>query len=100
MNTNKMRDISREQFEQAWCYVMRSDEDVPAARPLRSLVDPEKYRGGGVNAAWNWWKASRDALVVGLPCAKSFSASDDPWFVLEQCKDSIEHQGLKVGSHD
>lgn len=96
MDANKMR----EQFEEAWCYAMRNDEGAPAARPLRSLIDPEKYRGSGVNGAWHWWQASRSTLVVDLPCAKTFSASDDPWFVLEQCKDSIENQGLKVASHD
>lgn len=63
MDTNKMR----EQFEEAWAYAMRNDEGVPGAKPLRSLVDPERYRGSAVNGAWHWWRLSREAVVVELP---------------------------------
>lgn len=96
MDTNKMRDISREQFEQTWCYAMRNDEGVPAARPLRSLVDPEKYRGSGVNAAWYWWQASRAAVVLELPAFDDYPASMER-DMQQSLRAAIEAQGLKCG---
>ena len=45
MDTNKMRDIVREQFEATWADVMRGDEPPPGRKPTRSRIDPEKYAG-------------------------------------------------------
>ncbi|MCO7515735.1 hypothetical protein [Pseudomonas putida] len=90
MDTNKMR----EQFEEAWAYAMRNDEGVPGAKPLRSLVDPERYRGSAVNGAWHWWKLSREAVVVELP--KSSGITADGMGAVAACRHAIEAQGLKV----
>lgn len=102
MDTNKMR----EQFEEAWCYAMRNDEGVPAARPLRSLIDPEKYRGSGVNGAWYWWQASREAVVVEMPSRASEASREyfddveggsfNEAAYIRDVRKAIEAQGLKV----
>lgn len=91
MDTNKMRDINREQFE-AW------HRSVVDGEPPHEKYSNGDYRNQHVQRYWLGWKASREAVVVELPCDRSFSASDDPWFVREQCKGAIEDQGLKVAS--
>jgi len=93
MDTNKMR----EQFEEAWAYAMRNDEGVPGSKPLRSLVDPERYRGSAVNGAWHWWKLSREAVVVELPriTGHEYDPLADADY-REGCREAIEAQGLKV----
>lgn len=93
MDTNKMR----EQFEEAWAYAMRNDEGVPGAKPLRSLVDPERYRGSAVNGAWHWWKLSREDVVVELPKPHyEFEGDPAPEMFASQVVAAIEAQGLKV----
>ncbi|KXK67244.1 hypothetical protein BC89_33415 [Pseudomonas monteilii] len=102
MDTNKMR----EQFEEAWAYAMRNDEGVPGAKPLRSLVDPERYRGSAVNGAWHWWRLSREAVVVELPPKISAHNTTEGGFVrpeaehydeaIDDCREAFEAQGLKV----
>lgn len=67
MDTNKMRDISREQFEATWADVMRGDEPPPGRKPTRSRIDPERYAGDAAQFAWKWWQRSRAAVVVELP---------------------------------
>lgn len=37
-----------------------------------------------------------EAREVVLPCDRSLSASDDPWYVRNICKDAIEAAGIKV----
>ena len=91
MDTNKMR----EQFEEAWAYAMRNDEGVPGAKPLRSLVDPERYRGSAVNGAWHWWRLSREAVEVKLPSFDDYPASMER-DMRESLRSAIEAQGLKV----
>lgn len=57
----------RSVFEEAWSQAMCNDEGVPGPKPLRSLVDPEEYRGGGVKFAWRWFQ--RGAQSVAPPAA-------------------------------
>lgn len=64
MDTNKMRDISREQFEATWADVMRGDEPPPGRKPTRSRIDPEKYAGDAAQFAWKWWQRSRATLAT------------------------------------
>ncbi|WP_313328365.1 hypothetical protein [Pseudomonas qingdaonensis] len=91
MDTNKMRDISREQFEK----FALSPEGGLFPGHLAKGEDGE-YLNYAAQCYWLFWQASREAVVIELPCDRSFSASDDPWFVREQCKGAIEDQGLKV----
>lgn len=88
MDTNKMR----EQFEEAWAYAKRNDEGVPGSKPLRSLEDPERYRGSAVNGAWYWWKLSREAVVMELPADDGM----DGHLWAPDVVAAIEAQGLKV----
>lgn len=57
----------RSAFEEAWSKAMCNDEGVPGPKPLRSLVDPEEYRGGGVKFAWRWFQ--RGAQAYAPPAA-------------------------------
>lgn len=97
MDTNKMRDISREQFEATWADVMRGDEPPPGRKPTRSRIDPEKYAGDAAQFAWKWWQRSRAAVVVELPriTGHEYDPLADADY-REGCRAAIEAQGLKV----
>jgi len=96
MDTNQMRDISREQFE-AWA----RDEN-------KWLIDRDSFGNyiyGFVRDSWNSWQASREAVVVEMPRDIDQFADDDPGrraFSLHtntayrECRRAIEAQGLKV----
>lgn len=62
-----MTDKMREEFEAAWAEAMRGDDPAPGRKPLRSQIEPERYRGDAANFAWRWWQRSREALVIELP---------------------------------
>lgn len=86
MDTNKMRDISREQFE-----VWARDEN-------KWLIDRDSfgnYLYGFVRDSWNSWQASREALVVELPRFDDYPASMER-DMRESLRSAIEAQGLKV----
>lgn len=101
MDTNKMRDISREQFEA-----------FASAHEVLKQYGFEKFPAGGddydaipLQAAWAAWQASREAVVVELPRDIDQFADDDPGrraFSLHtntayrECRRAIEAQGLKV----
>lgn len=89
MNIEKIR----EQFE-AW----HSAKSGWEPRHYDFYWNETYYEDEDFQLAWEAWQASREAVVIELPCDRSFSASDDPWFVREQCKGAIEDQGLKVAS--
>ncbi|MBR7519904.1 hypothetical protein [Pseudomonas juntendi] len=79
MDTNKMRDISREQFE-AWF----------------ESSGMEKFN----ETAWASWQASRAAVVVELPSAiesPPYACFQSGWNDMRgEAVDAIEAQGLKV----
>lgn len=56
MDTNKMRDISREQFE-AW------HRSVVEGEPPHEKYDNGDYRNPHVQRYWLGWQASREAVV-------------------------------------
>ena len=62
-----MSDKMRDEFEAAWAEAMRGDDPAPGRKPLRSQIEPERYRGDAANFAWRWWQRSREALVIELP---------------------------------
>ncbi|WGV20446.1 hypothetical protein QIY50_24830 [Pseudomonas putida] len=111
MDTNKMRDISREQFE-AWAaknYVV-----PPGVGHLFVRAElGDGYRLSNINHAWHGWKASRESLVVKLPPvrpepvlteeahkadgeASTWSMWAGEKLAKEDCREAIEAQGLKV----
>jgi len=44
---------------------------------------------------WEGWQASREALVVELPCSGSLSAADDPRGVLYDCQQALSLEGIQ-----
>ena len=86
MDTNKMRDISREQFE-AW------HRSVVEGEPPHEKYNCGDYRNQHVQRYWLGWQASREAVVVKLPIDVSGGLYR---LALEDCARCIEAQGLKV----
>lgn len=64
MDTNKMRDISREQFEAVF------SEKYPMIFAAAKAGESEAH--GAVSIAWWGWQASREAVVVELPSACAY----------------------------
>ncbi|QXI45124.1 hypothetical protein HU734_010305 [Pseudomonas wayambapalatensis] len=98
MDTNKMRDISREQFE-VW------HRSVVEGEPPHEKYNNGDYRNQHVQRYWLGWQASREAVVVELPEHKDDSGFQptawdhhDHGFneAIEECRKAIEAQGLKV----
>lgn len=88
MDTNKMRDISREQFEAVF------NEKYPLTFAAAKAGESEAH--GAVSIAWWGWQASREAVVVdlpGKPCYRGYAAYDD---AMTDAAKAIEAQGLKV----
>ncbi|VVM37514.1 hypothetical protein PS631_00107 [Pseudomonas fluorescens] len=86
MDTNKMRDISREQFE-----VWARDEN-------KWLIDRDSFGNyiyGFVRDSWNSWQASREAVVVELPKFDEYPSSMEH-DMRESLRSAIEAQSLKV----
>ena len=120
MDANKMRDVSREQFEQwaknRYSWHLHDDARDPEERTLVSW-NGDAYGNRIVEGMWQAWQASREAVVVELPKVVGFegaydshrhhefvpSMSDvedaDEIFGLcrrVEAKEAIEAQGLKV----
>lgn len=90
MDTNKMRDINREQFE-AW------HRSVVDGEPPHEKYSNGDYRNQHVQRYWLGWKASREAVVVELPGAEGYGFSEDAAQAMrDECANAIEAQGLKV----
>lgn len=101
MDTNKMRDISREQFEEE---VKKHFVSVYGVRDWLSMMANGEYQFEKIRLAWVFWKASREAVVVELPSedtcrtstSKEEAAQDAYNHALGECRSVIEAQGLKV----
>ncbi len=97
METNKMRDISREQFESFARDVLDWSDDE-----FRLASDGKSYYWGSTGEAWVFWQASREAVVVKLPAERRIRHMPTPDEnssyneALENCREAIEAQGLKV----
>lgn len=97
MSTEK----AREEFEAAWADAMRGDDPPPGRKPLRSQIDPERYRGDAANFAWRWWQRSREALVIERPEKCEFADPDGPYHKgyrqgMRNMVDAVESAGLRV----
>lgn len=92
-----MSDKMREEFEVAWADVMRGDDPPLGRKPLRSQIDPDRYRGDAVNFAWCWWQRSRESLVIELLAvrAEDYCPLSNVAY-REECRQAIEAAGLKV----
>lgn len=97
MDTNKMRDISREQFESRYpvpegcCWNAEQGRYVLFHLKLCTVAKYERFV-----ESWVCWQASREAVVVDLPPRGALAASDSPWEVFDSCREAIEAQGLTV----
>lgn len=90
MDTNKMRDISREQFE-AW------HRSVVDGEPPHEKYNNGDYRNQHVQRYWLGWQASRAAVVVEMPPVTEVGGSGGMRYWTEgKVLRSIEAQGLKV----
>lgn len=95
LDANKMRDISREQFE-AW------HRSVVDSEPPHEKYNNGDYRNQHVQRYWLGWQASRQAVVVNLPALGQPDGNyDESWHhtrngTIDACKRVIEAQGLKV----
>ena len=95
MDTNKMRDISREQFQAVF------SEKYPLTFAAAKSGDSKAH--GDMSIAWWGWQASREAVVVELPSedtcrtstSKEEAAQDAYNHALGECRSVIEAQGLK-----
>jgi len=87
MDTNKMRDPVREQFE-AW---LRKEYQLESG-------DQINFANGEVRMMLKGWIASREAVVVELPKQYGIGgmASDYRDQGIEECRDAIRAQGLRV----
>lgn len=93
MDTNKMREISREQFE-AW------HRSVVEGEPPHEKYNSGDYRNQHVQRHWLGWQASREAVVVELPPKwnDATNSNKQAWDSgIEDARMAIEAQGLKVG---
>lgn len=96
MDTNKMR----EQFE---AEAKKHFVSVPGVRNWLSKMANGDYQFERVHAAWIFWQASREAVVVELPDPSSdydipdrgINAVCEHW---RKSRAAIEAQGLKVKS--
>ena len=90
MDTNKMR----EQFEAAVIARLKESGFLEVEIRVECLArSGDGYQDGSVDAYWHFWKASREAVVVNLPCDVSGGLYR---LALEDCTRCIEAQGLRV----
>ncbi|MCL8306394.1 hypothetical protein [Pseudomonas putida] len=98
MDTNKMRDISREQFEAkfpvpagiAW------DERLGMYKVVDIWKLVSTLQIGEHNSRWEGWQASREAVVVELPGRKGESTRGNGFNeALAECRAAIEAQRVK-----
>lgn len=90
MDTNKMRDSVREQFEK---FALSSEGGLFPGH-LANGEDGE-YLNYAAQCYWLFWQASREAVVVELPRFDDYPASMER-DMRESLRAAIEAQGLKV----
>lgn len=99
MDTNKMRDISREQFE-TW------HRSVVGGEPPHEKYNSGDYRNQHVQRYWLGWQASRQAVEIELPPLDTPVSvrgidvlslpSEGRNSAICECRSAIEAQGLRV----
>ncbi|MDY7073505.1 hypothetical protein ACF8Q9_22300 [Pseudomonas sp. TYF_15] len=95
MDTNKMRDISREQFEK---FALSAEGGLFAGHLAKG--EDGEYLNYAAQCYWLFWQASRAAVVVELPSAiesPPYACFQSGWNDMRgEAVDAIEAQGLKV----
>lgn len=86
MDTNKMRDISREQFEYHFLVELAHEE-------CDFHIDGDRYVCQATEDRWYAWQASREAVVIDLSKAMIPGGG---YFEDQDTIAAIEAQGLKV----
>lgn len=90
MDTNKMRDISREQFEK---FALSSEGGLFPGHLAKG--EDGEYLNYAAQCYWLFWQASREAVVVELPKFDEYPASMER-DMRESLRSAIEAQGLRV----
>lgn len=101
MDTNKMRDSVREQFEK---FALSSEGGLFPGHLAKG--EDGEYLNYAAQCYWLFWQASREAVVVELPAKISAHNTTEGGFVrpeaehydeaVDDCREAIEAQGLKV----
>ena len=97
MDTNKMRDISREQFEK---FAISAEGGLFSGHLAKG--EDGEYLNYPVQCYWDFWQASRAAAVVELPAPGHPDGEHDAaWHhtrngTIDACRRAIEVQGLRV----
>lgn len=90
MDTNKMRDMSREQFEK---FALSAEGGLFAGHLAKG--EDGEYLNYAAQCYWLFWQASRAAVVVELPKFEDYPASMER-DMRESLRSAIDAQGLKV----
>ncbi|ASN68016.1 hypothetical protein 9F7_45 [uncultured Caudovirales phage] len=90
MDTNKMRDSVREQFEK---FALSSEGGLFPGHLAKG--EDGEYLNYAAQCYWLFWQASREAVVVELPKFDDYPASMER-DMRESLRSSIEAQGMKV----
>lgn len=89
MDTNKMRDSVREQFEK---FALSSECGLFPGHLAKG--EDGEYLNYAAQCYWLFWQASREAVVVELP--KDIVTMAGPVLYADDVRAAIEAQGLKV----
>lgn len=85
----------REAFEECWAVRGADDEGNLGRKPLRSLVDQQRYRGDAVNGSWVWfqrgaaWQRNRPAQTEQQP--EQSEQLDEFRKLLERAADALDY---------
>ncbi len=90
MDTSKMRDSVREQFEK---FALSSEGGLFPGHLAKG--EDGEYLNYAAQCYWLFWQASREAVVVELPKFEDYPASMER-DMRESLRSSIEAQGMKV----
>lgn len=90
MDTNKMRDSVREQFEK---FALSSEGGLFPGHLAKG--EDGEYLNYAAQCYWLFWQASRESVVVELPKFEDYPASMER-DMRESLRSSIEAQGMKV----
>lgn len=87
MDTNKMRDISREQFEK---FALSAEGGLFAGHLAKG--EDGEYLNYAAQCYWMFWQASREAVVVDLPPAPE--VPEDPEDAIDDSHMGAYHSAI------
>lgn len=99
-------DKARAEFEAVYALKYEQETGHKLSTPLIELREGDHYGADRtyLNAAWEWWQASRASVVVELPEPREGrrtylddDARDEGWNdCLAECREAFEATGLTV----